>query len=426
MIEEGTAAPRFELPAVVEGSVRQVALTDSLGSEVVVLAFYPGDFNPACDGERTGLDDLGLFTMQKDVRVLAISGDSVHSHRAFAAEYDLRVPLLSDHGEVAEAYGVVADAETHRTRRAVVVVSPSGEVVDTWEATAPTELPDVDAVREAVEAVGGSDAARARYDVGHAHYVEGRRAFTRAMGSFEEREWTLARSEFERAAEEFGEAADAFDTAARFGADGEVVYFERADRKATALHRAAEWLGESAAAYAGGEGAEGDSLRSDAETPLETARDVHEPVPPTEFPPETDPAGDGSSRPPEEAGTGAASLDSLDADEEGATAVASESSGSDEATGTETEEDAAEIDEAELAEITAELEEQTAATRDAPDGTGGSGVGGGAEETAGDAPAETDEEEPVELDLTDPTDGDEDEEEPVDLGDGDHGVPDSL
>jgi peroxiredoxin len=525
MVAEGDVAPEFTLPAVVDGSRERVALADYVGEEIVILAFYPADFNPACSDETTDLDELDLFTMQKDVSVLGISGDSVYSHRAFAAEYDLHVPLLADvHGEVAREYGVaVTDSDAgYLTRRAVVVIGPDGEVEYVWRANDPTELPDVDDVRSAVDAVGREDTARARYRVGHAHYIEGRRAFTSAMKGFDSDEWMMAQNDFEQAHEEFVEAADRFDAAVRFGEDETAVgYYERAERKAEALWQAAEWLAEAANAYASGQGAKGRRMRNDAESQLETARDIHEPPDPDGFPDEPPAEADeGESvlpteddgEPPsldidvgEADGPEASDADAEDVEREkrregtddtpeGETGRGREPTreGTPAAdSGTEDKDDEDEIDEAELEEITAELEEQTEEAKGDPAGAEpGESVGPDGLESAGESPggdpeSPTDradavddpdgdargessgsdaeniegevDEENLELDLTDPTEGEtengedeetengedektddgEDEETENgeveetetpenDFGSGDHGVPDSL
>ena len=513
MIDEGVGAPAFTLPAVVNGEIEQIALADYLGSDVVILAFYPADFNPACDGEETDLDELDLFTMQKDVSILAVSADSVYSHRAFAAEYDLHIPLLADTaGEVAEDYGVALEDPTagYRTKRAVVVIGPGGDVEYAWSTDDLHQLPPVDRVREAVDSVGGSETAVARYRVGHAHYVEGRRAFTSAMGCFADEEWMMAKSDFARAYEEFEEAADHFNTAVRFGEDEvAVAHFERAEDKAELLWQAAEWLTDAASAFASGEGAQGQAMRKDAEAPLEEARRYGDPIEPDDFPPAEPPAPleeqaeESDTFLPDDDETVEASLD-VDLDEdayadddlrasvedgedeaaeapagsdalrpgsatagervavdgetdgstpsgEGAAGAAAAGPGADgeptEGGGDEGSEDTEDsIDEAELEEITAELEQQTeaaqaehdretAATEAAedaaaePDGEG---------EDRGDEADEAVEEGDVELDLTDPTEGegldpladedeaDEDADEEDDLGDSGHGVPDSL
>lgn len=293
MIEEGEQAPPFELPAVRDGAIETVDSGAVFGEQLVILAFYPGDFNPACDGTETGLDELDLFTMQKDVSVLALSGDSVYSHLAFAEEYTLHMPLLSDlDGSVATAYGVDVEDESvgYLVNRAVVVVDHTQTVQYAWRSDSPRALPDVEAIRQAIEGVGDAETALSRYRVGHAHYMEGRRAFTSAMKAYENHEWMMAQTDFDQAVDEFDESGDEFDTATRFAENEETtIYFERAERKAEALWRAADWLRESASAFASGEGARAESLRSDAEAPLETARDLHDPVDPDEFPPEEDP-----------------------------------------------------------------------------------------------------------------------------------------
>jgi peroxiredoxin len=375
MIEDGESAPEFRLPAAIGGAIEEVDLADHLEDNVVVLAFYPGDFNPACDGTSTGLDDLDLLTMQKDVVVLGISGDSVYSHRAFAEEYGLDIPLLADtDGEVAAAYGVAGEEPGVPTRRAVFVVDPERVVQHAWVADSPTDLPDTLALRSAVEGVGGGETARARYRVAHAHYVEGRRAFTSAMAAFEDREWLLAKNDFAGAETEFGEAAEGFDTAARFAEEeSHREAYEHAGRKAEELSRAAEWLSRSAGAFASGEGSEGDQLRSDAETPLEAARDIPDPVPPDEFPPDrladdatagerTETAGPdlsvGEPRPDAEVRAEAQAAGSFTRGA-GSDLDAEADEGSPDSRGTGPEDAGGErIDDTELAEITAELEGQ--------------------------------------------------------------------
>ncbi|MFW5974490.1 MAG: redoxin domain-containing protein [Natrialbaceae archaeon] len=379
MVEPGEPAPPFSLPTLRDGTVETVSLESMLGREVVVLAFYPGDFNPACTGGETGLDGLDLLTMQKDVRVLAVSGDSVFSHRAFADRYGLHMPLLSDSkGTVATQYGVAAeDGVGYLVRRAVFVVDHEGTVQFAWRGESPSATPPIDRIRRAIEAISDDGTAESRYRVGHAHYIEGRRAFTSAMRAYERREWLLAQTDFERAAGEFDEAGDEFDTAARFAESPESeAYFERAETKSEALWRAADWLADSANAFASGDGARAESLRADAESPLETARELDEPPDPDEFPPGT---GDDTGSPGEPSPVVTpddAAPASLDADigevDTGALQTAGrrtdeQEKQADERTGRadgpddDRAEASEEIDDAELAEITAELEEQTEA-----------------------------------------------------------------
>ncbi|MEF8880984.1 MAG: redoxin domain-containing protein [Halapricum sp.] len=282
----GDDAPTFELPAVVDGEFDRRSLADSLGDEVIVLMFYPADFNPACDEDGSDVGELDLFTMQKDVTIMAISPDSVHSHRVFAAEYDLKIPLLSDtRREVAEAYDVTDDREEgYLCQRAVFVIDLNGMIQYRWTTRDPYELPEIEPIRVTIEAIGGDSTALSRYRVGHAHYLEGRRTFTSAMNAFGDRDWMTARGDFERACEEFQEAADEFDTAFRFS-DTPVLDepFDRARSKANALWQAADWLADAADAFSSGNGSVGEEYRQDAEAPLEAARDIEEPLDPDDI-----------------------------------------------------------------------------------------------------------------------------------------------
>ena len=290
MVREGERAPRFELPGVRNGEFERVTLGETIGEAILVLAFYPGDFNPACDSFSTGLDDLALLSMQRDISVFGLSGDSVFSHRAFAEEYDLRIPLLSDvDGAVAAEYGVLADDDRYLTDRAVFIVDHAGDVEYAWVAENIDELPPLEEIRTAIEGIGDDTTAETRYREGYSHYVDGREAFTSAMGNHEERQWLDAEREFSEATAAFGVARDEFETAARFAEDSTTTaYFEQVKRKAASLWRAADWLSDAASAFASGEGRQGDGLRQDAEGPLETARKLPDPLEPEELPPDED------------------------------------------------------------------------------------------------------------------------------------------
>lgn len=380
MPSRGDVAPAFELPAIVGGKVEHVALEDYLGEDIIILAFYPGDFNPACSGGRAGLADLDLFRMQKDVTVLAISGDSVHSHHAFAGEYDLHVPLLADvRGDVAAKYGArVGDADAgYLTERAVVIIGPDGKIEYTWRADGLRTLPNIDRVREAVDGVSSGNAAEARYRVGHAHYLEGRRAFTSGMAALHGHEWMMAQGDFSQAFDEFQEAADHFNTARRFAEDETAgTHYERAEHKAEALWQAAEWLADAASAHASGEETKGKRVRVNAEEQLERSRDIPEPPDPDEFPLRG--RGDPGRPPPveedepfpsgAEAGDEPAVRSGPDFPRSPDSARARDDAG---------------IDEAELAEITAELEEQNL-ERSPDDGDAGEENDGSDAGTAGD------------------------------------------
>jgi thioredoxin-dependent peroxiredoxin len=102
MLQEGTMAPDFTLPADGGG---EVSLSDYRGKKVV-LYFYPKDNTSGCTTEACGFRDDYSQLLAAGAAVLGVSPDSVKSHVGFKSKYSLPFALLSDPDhEVAEAYG---------------------------------------------------------------------------------------------------------------------------------------------------------------------------------------------------------------------------------------------------------------------------------------------------------------------------------
>lgn len=105
-LEVGTQAPDFVLR---DQNNQEVHLSDFRGHKNVLLVFYPLAFTGRCQGELQQVrDNIGDF-QNDSVQVLAISVDSVYSHKVWADAEGFNFPLLADfwpHGEVAHAYGV--------------------------------------------------------------------------------------------------------------------------------------------------------------------------------------------------------------------------------------------------------------------------------------------------------------------------------
>lgn len=153
----GETAPDFTLPGTGEDGVTTYRLDDFLGGGPVVLAFYAFDFHPSCTQEMCDIRDFEWFDIDDRVTVFGISTDRAFSHAAFAAEYGLAFPLLSDSdGAVSEEYGVLYDeVNGHRrvSKRAVFVVDADGDVRYRWVADELPQQPDWTAVKAALPAV---------------------------------------------------------------------------------------------------------------------------------------------------------------------------------------------------------------------------------------------------------------------------------
>jgi peroxiredoxin Q/BCP len=131
MIEEGTAAPDFELAADDGSTVRLSALR----GKPVVLYFYPKDDTSGCTTQACGIRDVyGEFESAGAV-VLGVSPDAVDSHVRFKAKYELPFTLLADPDHaVAERYGAWGEKRNYGKTymgilRSTFVIDADGNVI---------------------------------------------------------------------------------------------------------------------------------------------------------------------------------------------------------------------------------------------------------------------------------------------------------
>lgn len=131
MLQEGTKAPAFRLPASTGDTVK---LSDYAG-KIVVLYVYPKDATPGCTAEAKEFQDALPELRALGAEVLGVSKDSIDSHCKFADKLGLSFPLLSDpDGEVIEKYGAWGEKNMYgRTSmgiiRTTVVIGKDGRVV---------------------------------------------------------------------------------------------------------------------------------------------------------------------------------------------------------------------------------------------------------------------------------------------------------
>jgi peroxiredoxin Q/BCP len=126
-LKVGDIAPDFTLPGIEGGLVSSWTLSDLRG-QPVVLVFYPGDGTPVCTQQLvTYTDEIAAFA-DVGAQVLAMSPQSVDSHRAFAADNGgFAFPLLADEDKaVGLRYGIVGPLGFYR--RSVFVITPDGTI----------------------------------------------------------------------------------------------------------------------------------------------------------------------------------------------------------------------------------------------------------------------------------------------------------
>jgi peroxiredoxin len=126
-LRAGDIAPAFEL---MDQDKNKIALSSLRGKKVVLL-FYPMDFSPVC---TTELCAFGPSVEQAkggpDTVIFGVSCDSPFSHAAFAKQYAIPYPLLSDPTrKMAKAYGMWAGEEPYNcTKRGTVIIGKDGKI----------------------------------------------------------------------------------------------------------------------------------------------------------------------------------------------------------------------------------------------------------------------------------------------------------
>jgi peroxiredoxin len=151
LVGPGQGAPEFSLSS---GPDRRVSL-QSLRGKPVVLAFYPADWSPVC-GDQMALYNEALGEFSKyEAQLLGVSVDGVWCHAAFAANRNLRFPLLADFepkGDVARRYGAYR-AKDGFSERALFVIDRAGSVA--WSFLSPVDVnPGADGILDALEKLG--------------------------------------------------------------------------------------------------------------------------------------------------------------------------------------------------------------------------------------------------------------------------------
>jgi peroxiredoxin len=149
----GATAPDFSLK---DQNNQDVHLRDFHGRKAVLLVFYPFTFTGTCQGELTAIRDNLDSYQNESVQVLAVSVDSVYSHKVWAVQEGFTFPILADfwpHGEVAQTYDVF-NAGGGMANRGTFLIDGEG-VVRFAEEIGPGESRDQTAWLEALAALPG-------------------------------------------------------------------------------------------------------------------------------------------------------------------------------------------------------------------------------------------------------------------------------
>ncbi|UCD17275.1 MAG: redoxin domain-containing protein [Candidatus Zixiibacteriota bacterium] len=123
----GDKMPAFDMPYATKDSINVNGISsEDLQGKRYLLAFYPADWSPGCTKEICAFRDAYTDFSDLDVEVMAISGDYVYSHHAWAKHHNLDFKLLADHTrKYGKKMGVYLD-ESDTMQRSVFVVGPDG------------------------------------------------------------------------------------------------------------------------------------------------------------------------------------------------------------------------------------------------------------------------------------------------------------
>ena len=128
----GAAAPSFSLPSQ-DGS--PISL-DSYKGKWVVLYFYPKDQTSGCSMEAHNFQrDLPKYQALNAV-VLAVSLDTVDSHKQWCAKDSFTFKMLADpEHKVVDEYGVplMSHNGTSYASRDTFLISPDGRIMKVWQ-----------------------------------------------------------------------------------------------------------------------------------------------------------------------------------------------------------------------------------------------------------------------------------------------------
>ncbi len=157
-ITVGDQAPDFALKSKSGDDMNDISLSDYRDQKNVVILFFPLAYTGVCTDEMCsvsgGLADYDAL----DAQVLGISVDSPFAQEAWAKENEITVPLLSDFNkEVSAAYGSQFEdliGFKGVAKRSAFVVDKSGVVRFASVSDDPTELPDFDAIKACLQALG--------------------------------------------------------------------------------------------------------------------------------------------------------------------------------------------------------------------------------------------------------------------------------
>jgi peroxiredoxin (alkyl hydroperoxide reductase subunit C) len=135
-------APDFTAKATGD---REISLSDYKGKRNVMLAFFPFVFSPVCSEQVPAYSENASKFEELNTEVLAVSVDSPWAQGAWAQQYGINVPVLSDFSKKsATDHGVMHDMGM--SQRAIVLIDKSAKVAHKHIQENIREIPSLDGI----------------------------------------------------------------------------------------------------------------------------------------------------------------------------------------------------------------------------------------------------------------------------------------
>ena len=126
----GDKAVDFTLPYATKDTMifEGLKLSTLFGKGPIILAFYPADWSSGCTKEMCSMRDNFSDLQKLEAQIIAISGDYVYSHHAWAQHHNLPFTLASDYnGKIARLYDSWNE-EKNYCKRTVFLIDNSGKI----------------------------------------------------------------------------------------------------------------------------------------------------------------------------------------------------------------------------------------------------------------------------------------------------------
>jgi thioredoxin-dependent peroxiredoxin len=133
-VDEGAAAPDFELPA----SGGRTVSSRTLRGKPFVLYFYPKADTPGCTKEACAFQEALPQLGKIGIDVIGVSPDKMKPIEKFAEKFKLTFPLASDETHtLAEKYGTWVEKSMYGRKymgmeRSTFLIDRNGKVAKVW------------------------------------------------------------------------------------------------------------------------------------------------------------------------------------------------------------------------------------------------------------------------------------------------------